>query len=123
MPKPRCLSPAANSLDVRIAECQVPKPRCLSPAANSLDVRIAECQVPKPRCIKRPTKIALAHFAWHFIVGKPWDSITIIAKKLCFGVHAQVSFLIVFNGFHGFPWFLFVFNRFPYFRMCFLLVF
>ena len=41
VPKPRCLSPVANSLNSRIAECQVPKPRCLSPAANSLDSRIA----------------------------------------------------------------------------------
>ena len=40
---------------------------------------------------KRPPKIAFAHFVWHFIVGKPWDSTTIIAKKPCFGIHAQVS--------------------------------
>ena len=49
VPKPRCLSPAANSLYSRIAGGQVPKPRCLSPAANSLDSRIARGQVPKPR--------------------------------------------------------------------------
>ena len=41
VPKPRCLSPAANSLDSRIAGRQVPKPRYLSPAANSLDFRVA----------------------------------------------------------------------------------
>ena len=51
VPKPRCLSPAADSLDFRIAGCQVPKPRCLSPAADSLDFRIAGCQVPMPRCL------------------------------------------------------------------------
>ena len=45
VPKPRCLSPAANSLDSRIAGGQVPKPRCLSPAANSLDSRIGGGQV------------------------------------------------------------------------------
>ena len=28
-------------LESRILECQVPKPRCLSPVANSLDSRIA----------------------------------------------------------------------------------
>ena len=32
-----------------------------------------------------PPKIACAHFVWHFIVGKAWDSTTIIAKKLCLG--------------------------------------
>ena len=37
------------------------------------------------RCLKRTTQIALAHFVWHFIVGKPWDSTTIIAKKICLG--------------------------------------
>ena len=47
MPRPSCLSPAANSLDSRIAGCQVPRPSCLSPAANSLDSRIAGCQVPR----------------------------------------------------------------------------
>ena len=46
---------------------------------------------------KRPPQIAFAHFVWHFIVGKLWDSITIIAKKTLFGVHAQVSY-----GFDGF---------------------
>jgi len=39
------LSPAANSLEIRIAGRQVPKPRCLSPAANSLEIRIAGRQV------------------------------------------------------------------------------
>jgi hypothetical protein len=38
-------SPAANSLEIRIAGRQVPKPRCLSPAANSLEIRIAGRQV------------------------------------------------------------------------------
>ena len=51
VPKPRCLSPAANSLYSRIAGRQVPKPRCLSPAANSLDSRIAGRQVPEPKCL------------------------------------------------------------------------
>ena len=51
VPKPRCLSPAAHSLDVRIDGGQVPKPRCLSPAAHSLAVRITSGQVPKARCI------------------------------------------------------------------------
>ena len=37
------------------------------------------------RCLKRPTQIALTHFVWHFEVGKPWDSTTIIDKKLCLG--------------------------------------
>ena len=49
VPKPRCLSSAANSLNSRIAGGQVPKPRCLSPAANSLNSRILGGQVPKPR--------------------------------------------------------------------------
>ena len=44
VPKPRCLSPAANSLYSRIAGRQVPKPRCLSPAVNSMYSRIAGCQ-------------------------------------------------------------------------------
>ena len=34
VPRPRCLSSAANSLCSRIAGDQVPKPRCLSPAAT-----------------------------------------------------------------------------------------
>ena len=34
---------------------------------------------------KRPPKIAFEHFVWQFIVGKPQDSTTIIAKKLCLG--------------------------------------
>ena len=51
VPKPRCLSSAANSLNSRIAGGQVPKPRCLSPAANSLNSRIAGRQVPKPMCL------------------------------------------------------------------------
>ena len=33
------------------------------------------------RCLKRPTEIASTHFVWHFIVGKPWDSTTIMRKK------------------------------------------
>ena len=36
-------------------------------------------------CLKRLTEIAFAHFAWHFIVGKPWDFNAIIAEKLCLG--------------------------------------
>ena len=43
----RCLSPAADSLHVRIPGRQVPKPRCLSPAANSLYSRIAHGWLPK----------------------------------------------------------------------------
>jgi hypothetical protein len=39
VPKPRCLSPASHSLDIRIVGRQVPKPRCLSPAAHSLEPR------------------------------------------------------------------------------------
>ena len=38
--------------------------------------------------------LAFAQFVWHFIVGEPWDSITPIAKKTLFGVHAQVSCFI-----------------------------
>ena len=49
------------------------------------------------RCLKRPTQIALALFVWHFIVGKPWDSITIIAKKNLCGVHAQVSYIYIYT--------------------------
>ena len=57
MPKPRCLNPAANSLDFRIAGRRVHKPRCLSPAANSLYSRIAGCQVSKPRCLSPDANI------------------------------------------------------------------
>ena len=109
----RCLSPAASSSHFRVADRQVPKPRCLSPAAHSLDVRIAGRQVsdlhgvskqlylariawtpftgtggsrePPVPLKKRPPKMAFAHFVWHFIDGKPWDSTTIIAKKCCLG--------------------------------------
>ena len=45
------LSPAANSLEIRIAGRQVPKPRCLSPAANSLEIRIAGRQVQCNACV------------------------------------------------------------------------
>ena len=41
VPKPSCLSPAANSLNSRIAGRQVPKPRCLSPAATQAQLPIA----------------------------------------------------------------------------------
>ena len=51
MPKPSCLSPAADSLDFRIPGRQVPKPRCLSLAADSLDFRIPGREVPKPGCL------------------------------------------------------------------------
>ena len=56
-------------------------------------------RVPK----KRPPKIAFAHFVWHFIVGKPWDSTTIIAKKLCLGSTRRfhLGFLIIFYGIFG----------------------
>ena len=71
---------------------------------------------------KKHTKIAFAHFVWHFVVGKPWDSTTTIAKgvliantcarphsnlhdndsttiidkKTLFGVHAQVSYVYIY---------------------------
>ena len=51
VPKPRCLSPTAHSLDVRIAGCQVPKPKYLNPVAISLEIRIAGCQ---PSCLDLP---------------------------------------------------------------------
>ena len=52
VPKPRCLSPSAHSLNSRIASRQVH--RCLSPSAHSLNSRIAGCQVPKPRLAQLP---------------------------------------------------------------------
>ena len=67
MPKPRCPSSAANSLEFRIAGRQVPKPK---KHLNKIPALRAE------GCLDlqtKPTKIALAHFALHFIVGKPWD--------------------------------------------------
>ena len=45
---------------------------------------------------KSSPKIAFADFVWHFTVGKPWDSTTIIAKKTLFGVHAQVSYIYMY---------------------------
>ena len=30
------------------------------------------CSGRQPRYLKKPTKIAFAHFAWHFIAGRPW---------------------------------------------------
>ena len=39
VPKTRCLSLAAHSLDFRIAGWQEPQPRCLSPAADSPEFR------------------------------------------------------------------------------------
>ena len=45
VPKPRCLSPASHSLDIRIVGRQVPKPRYLSPAAHSLESRIVGRQL------------------------------------------------------------------------------
>ena len=75
VPKPRCLSPVADSLSVRIPGRQVPKPRCLSPVADSLYARIPGFQVPKPSCLSpknTQNKLPLAHFAWPFIVGRPW---------------------------------------------------
>ena len=51
--------------------------------------------MPKPRCLKRHTKIAFAHFAWHFIVGKPCGSTTIFANKHCLG-STQVSYIYIY---------------------------
>ena len=66
VPKPRCPSPAADSLDFRITGCQVPKPRCLSPAADSMEFRIAGCQVPRPRCLS-----PAANSLYHIVTAVP----------------------------------------------------
>ena len=42
------------------------------------------------------TKIALADFAWHFIVGKPWDSTTRIAKKFVLGPRAGFIYIYIY---------------------------
>ena len=74
VPKPRCLSPAANSLCSRIAGRQVPTPRCLSPAANSLYSRIAGRQVPKPRCLSpsRTGNLTKALETLHWCLPARW---------------------------------------------------
>ena len=135
---PRCLTPAANSLDSRIAGRQVPKPRCLSPAANRHlatpscpvtafprgtvvtecsgraqlpcdsrsarngchGMRMEPCSGRQPRCLKKLTKIALAHFAWHFIVATTMIPQQSITKNHCLGstrrFHLFVSFCLSF---------------------------
>ena len=100
MPKPRCLSPAANSLCSRIAGGQVPKPRCLSPAANSLCCRNAGGQVPKPRRLspenthKNLPRCTKGCLDFHLKLHNN-DSTTVSAAKTLFGVQAQVSYIYI----------------------------
>ena len=74
MPKPRCLSPAANSLDSRIAGRQVPKPKYLSPAANSLGIRIAG----GTKQVRIPVVPLYIHiYTYMYVMYRPWNYINI----------------------------------------------
>ena len=74
MPKPRCLSPAANSLYSRIAGRQVPKPRCLSPKTPNFLFSALRAK----RCLDLQTKptqnafrtLRLAFHSWQTL-GRP----------------------------------------------------
>ena len=62
----------------------MPKPSCYS--QNSLDPLYWDGRLARAtRPTGVPQKFAFAHLFWHFIIGKPWDSTTIIAKKPCLG--------------------------------------
>ena len=89
---------SGNGLCSRIADCQVPKSRCLSPDAHSLNVRIAGRQVARPGKSHKQICRAAAKGCLDFHLQLHNNDSTIIsAQKSLSGVHAQVSFTFSFS--------------------------
>ena len=66
IPNPKAL---AEGSKISLAGRQVPKPRCLSPAAHSLDARIAGRQVPDLHGVSK--QLYLGRIAWIILPEHP----------------------------------------------------